>query len=226
MEELRSTEVLDREILEDARKKAYRILKAADDTVKAQAEVWQRKADAAITDIRHKYADRTAKTRGEIMARLPLDKRRARSEKVEGLLKATMEGYFSTLPREKLLFLLKVELLKRFDALGEAKPGALPEVMFRGLSHDEVETILTAVFDERAPSTGIIQTSWALKPADPHFTHAGQFPEIRVDTQAVRITASIDEAANALLEDSRAELVVTLLGPEALDDGEHGVDHD
>ena len=33
MEELQSTDILDREILEDARKKAYRILKTAAETV-------------------------------------------------------------------------------------------------------------------------------------------------------------------------------------------------
>ncbi|MDR3171220.1 MAG: ATPase [Treponema sp.] len=227
MEELRSTEVLDQEILEDARKKAYRILKSADDTVKAQVAVWDQKAEAAIADIREKYAHRTTTTSVEIMARLPLDKRRARSEKIEGLLKSAMKGYLSTLPRAKLLVFLETELRKRFDELQEVAPGSLepdpagdspavlPQVMFRGLSTTEVATILNKVFSREGEAV-----PWTLKPADPHFLDAGQFPEIRIDTRQVRITASIDRTADALLEDKRMELVLALLGPEGLDEGE------
>ncbi|MDR3335097.1 MAG: ATPase [Treponema sp.] len=225
MEELRSTEVLDREILEDARKKAYRILKSADDTVKAQVALWDQKAEAAIADIRQKYAHRTATTSTEIMARLPLDKRRARSEKIEGFLKSAMKGYLSTLPREKLLIFLETELRKRFDELREVAPGSLepdpsgdsvlPQVMLRGLSNTEVATILNKVSSrEGAP--------WTLKPADPRFLGSGQFPEIRIDTRQVRITASIDGTAAALLEDKRMELVLALLGPEGLGEGAPG----
>ena len=48
MEELQSTELLDREILEDARKKAMRILKTCEETIKTQNTGWEKKKlDAA-----------------------------------------------------------------------------------------------------------------------------------------------------------------------------------
>ena len=56
MEELQSTEVLDREILEDARKKALRILKSSEDTVKTHDQEWENKIAENINQIKNKYA--------------------------------------------------------------------------------------------------------------------------------------------------------------------------
>jgi hypothetical protein len=47
MEELTSTEALDREILEDARKKAFKILKNADDSISSSKESWDKKIERA-----------------------------------------------------------------------------------------------------------------------------------------------------------------------------------
>ena len=76
MEELRSTEFLDREILEDARKKAFKILKPADDTIQSQAKVWEKKLKKAITAIQKNYDIRKQKENDEILAKGPLDRRR------------------------------------------------------------------------------------------------------------------------------------------------------
>ena len=58
MEELQSTEVLDREILEDARRKAFRILKTADDTVKSNTAGWEKKTAAALKDLNTRHEER------------------------------------------------------------------------------------------------------------------------------------------------------------------------
>ncbi len=76
MEELKSTDVLDKEILEDARKKANRILRQADETIESKADAWAKQSQAALEEVHRKYEDRISKQRAEITARLPLDKRR------------------------------------------------------------------------------------------------------------------------------------------------------
>ena len=125
MEELRSTEVLDREILEDARKKAYRVLKTADDNLTAQTQDWDKKIQDAVDSIRQTYEDRTRKSTEEILARFPLDKRRLRSETSEAFLTKAMGEFLRSLSREKLLSILEGELSRRLDfcahdwALGE-----------------------------------------------------------------------------------------------------------
>ena len=54
MEELQSTEILEREILEDARKKAMRILKTADDTIRAKTAEWEKKTADAVAELEKK----------------------------------------------------------------------------------------------------------------------------------------------------------------------------
>jgi vacuolar-type H+-ATPase subunit E/Vma4 len=201
MEELQSTEVLDKEILEDARKKAQRILKTADETVASAEASWEKKTQRALSKIRQKYAGRREKTREEIMARLPLDKRRVRSEKVEGLLRSAIDAYLLSLSREKLLSLLTGELAKR---AGEALSPSF-QVAYRALSEPELALILKKVFP---------RAQWAVTPAYSFHKLPGVLPAIVVDTPDVRIIASVDRLAEDMLRDKRAELVTALLGKE------------
>ena len=61
MEELKSTELLDREILEDARKKAHKILNTAGDSLGAQTRDWDEKIRSALASIGKSYAEKTKK---------------------------------------------------------------------------------------------------------------------------------------------------------------------
>jgi vacuolar-type H+-ATPase subunit H len=208
MEELQSTDVLDKEILEDARKKARRILKTADETVAVSGEKWETQTRQALDTIRQTYAQRTQKSREEIMARLPLDKRRIYSEKVETLLHSAMGEYLGGLPREKLLSLLETELRLRAGELPEPGAGSPPvSVGCRALSEAELTALL---------SGSVPETRWILREDFSFHALPGTFPAIVVDAPSVRITASLDALAESLLEDSRAELVAALLGPSAL----------
>ncbi|MDR2021401.1 MAG: ATPase [Treponema sp.] len=209
MEELQSTEVLDREILEDARKKAYRILKTADDTVSASAAAWDKKMKRAVDTVRRKYAARSEKVRQEIMARLPLDKRRARSEYTEGLLQSSMDAFLSALPGDKLLGLLEIELKKRIaeylDSGADNQDGSASwEVRFRGLEEAELRSLLKGL--------GVFSVTMI---QDPLLSLPGKLPGLVIDTSSARISASVYAAAQTLLKDKRAELAEALLGGEA-----------
>ncbi|GHV72901.1 hypothetical protein AGMMS49940_02030 [Spirochaetia bacterium] len=216
MEELRSTEVLDKEILEDARKKARRILKTAEDAIAASAAVWEERIAKDTGELKRNFASRTEKIREELMARLPLDKRRAYSEKVEALLRTAMQDYLGSLSREKLLALLEKELRRCAAGLPEAADqrsdsDASPLLMgYRALTEEELKILV----DRALP--GI---NWTVQGTKDFHKLPGNFPAIIVETPAVRLTASVDALAAALLEDSRAELVSSLLGSAALEGG-------
>lgn len=167
MEELQSTEVLDREILEDARRKAFRVLKAADDTVKTDTLTWEQKTGQAVEDLKRRFEERCGKVSEEIMARLPLDKSRAESEKIESLLRAALDTWYAAQNRGKILGLLELELRRRLDdcpefgtggrdgqdglggqgSAGEAAPAPGPRIraMFYKLSREEGETLLAKI---------------------------------------------------------------------------------
>jgi hypothetical protein len=201
MEELQSTEILDREILEDARKKAYRILKAADETVKANAEAWELKTRETLDALNGKYAGQRKLAAAEIMARLPLDKRRAQTEKIESLLRSAVETWYAGLGREQALSLLKNELVKLLAECDEfAASGEEPRALIRGIERAEAEALLRAALPGR--SCRVEEAPAA----------AGVYPEIMLENSAARITASIAKTVDFLLHEKRVELASSLLG--------------
>ena len=142
MEELKSTEALNREILEDARKKAHEILTSADNSLRSQKQEWDGKLKAALDSVENSYAKRTEKAREEIFARLPLDKRRLRSETSERLLLKAMDDFLGSLSREELLSILEMELDGRLkEWAGKDEEGVFiiindisADVLYSGLS--------------------------------------------------------------------------------------------
>ena len=209
MEELQSTDVLDREILEDARKKAKRILATAEEAIAAGAKSWEKKADRDVEELNSNFAARIEKAREEFMARLPMEKRRAYSEKVEALLVSTMQEFLASLSRGQILALLERELRRCAAGLPESDSGPL-EVGCRSLSREELAGLL-----ERA----LPETEWTFKKNTAFHQLPGNLPAIIVDSPAARLTASVDAFTASLMEDNRAELVAALLGPAALSGG-------
>ncbi|MDR0623221.1 MAG: ATPase [Treponema sp.] len=204
MEELQSTETLDREILEDARKKAYRILKTADDAVKAGAAAWEKKSAEAAAELENRYRARRRRSLAEISARLPLDKQRLWSEYVEKLLDSAAADWFAGLDREQVLALLGKELEKRLAECPEFAAAGTIGVTRRGLEKAEAET---AVKKQLPHARLVFEDSPAGE---------GLYPELTLDIPAVRITASINILVDSLLHDKRAELAAALLGPGGL----------
>jgi vacuolar-type H+-ATPase subunit E/Vma4 len=207
MEEVRSTEVLDKEILEDARKRAYRILKAAEEVLIAQSTEWEKRENAALAELRQKYAVRTEITKNEIMARLPLDKKRMYSKAIESLLQSAMVQYLNTLNREQQLLLLKSELDKQIAFCVETGEFEDDEFALQtgGLVEAEAEAILKDVLP---PGTWTIIAQSEL-PGECHF------PVLVFSTTRVHIKASVERIATDLLQNRRVELITALLGNSA-----------
>jgi vacuolar-type H+-ATPase subunit E/Vma4 len=215
MEELRSTEALDREILEDARKKAAKTLKTADANVESQKKQWEEKTQTSITEIRKAFADNTEKAQQEILARFPLDKRRMRSEISEKILKDAMNGFLQNLNRTNLLLILEQEFEKRLAVCGEADLKNNPMVTFQKMEESEVHTLLRKILDKPEIKGKLRLEDFQIKQdAD----KSAAFPAIALNTNTIRITASVENAAAEMLVDKRAELVVALLGEGALND--------
>jgi len=209
MEELKSTEVLEHEILEDARKKAAKILKTADDTLNQQKRDWDKKLADDLETIRKTYMDRMKKTKEDIFARLPLDKRRLRLKTYEEFLSAAINDFLSGIDRKGLLSVLERELLKRLGAVA-GDPALNAVVSYSGLSLSEVRSILkksSVSYDWKFQEDTIPHSTF-------HIPHSS-LPMIVIDTEAFRLTASVEAAAAALLKDYREELAIALLGPEA-----------
>jgi vacuolar-type H+-ATPase subunit H len=215
MEELQSTEALDREILEDARKKAFKILKSADESAASAKAAWDRKLERTLKEVRENFRDREASERREITARLPMDRQRIRSEKIEGFLNGAMKDFLASLDRGKILGLLERELLGRLAVCHSGENCSIDKndknddkndencsIRYRGLEDGELERILKKA----------LKVSPLSKKTDPLFSIRGAFPALVLDFPDFRVTASVDAAAAQLLLDKRAELAGALLG--------------
>jgi len=214
MEELRTTEVLGNEILEDARKKAHKILKTSDDTLAAQNRDWERKTKRSLDSIRKTFAERTRKTNEEIQARLPLDMRRLRSETYESFLVKAINDFLRTLSREKLLLVLEKELSSRLKvcAVDLARHRAL--VRYSGLSLDEAKAVLEKVTRALEETDFLFKPDWEYR-LD---SVVREFPLIFIETKTFRIIASVKSASKNLLKEKRGELAAALLGEGVLND--------
>ena len=202
MEELQSTEILEREILEDAQKKAQRILKAADDAIKAKSDEWEKKTAALLDELEKKYAEQGRHAAYEIMAILPLDKRRAKAQLIEELLNSAVKHWYARLNRQQVLDLLQRELAKRLAACGlftdpEAKQGI--HVTIHNIERTEAQAILHTVLPGASCTMEDVSS-------------AAVFPELVLETRDIRIHASIGKTVDYFLNEKRAELVEALLG--------------
>jgi len=224
MEELKTTEVLDREILEDARKKAYKILKTADDALAAQKRECEEKISSAIDSARKAYSQREKKTATEIFARLPLDKRRFRSETAEGFLIKAMDDFLRSLSREKLLSVVEAEVSEKINACicdfqsndkadGKAddRNDGKIEVRYSGIELSEAKKILENAFNS---NKSLLNLCAFAPPSDGTLV----LPFIEINTKALKITASVEDAAASLLKEKRSELAAALLGEGVLND--------
>lgn len=205
MEELRSTEALDREIREDARKKADRILRQAEQSAADAEALWRRKLEEDGAALERKHAERTAAMMAETKARLPLDRRRLRAERSERLLRAAMDKTLRALPRDRQLGVLERELAARSAAF----PPGEASVRYSFLNGAELSALLGRVF---GPGFAPASSEEERLPA------AGGLPGLSIAVGRTVVRVSVAAAGEELLREKRAELASALLGMEALDD--------
>jgi len=198
MEEIQSTEIIDREILEDARKKAWRILKTADETVKAQTAEWEKKNSDNLDELYKKYEKRREKTALEIISRLPMEKRRIKAQAIDHLLNNAVHTWYTGLNRDFIINLIKDELAVRLGECCELFCDSC-RVKYKNLSSSEVHFIINGMLKN-------------IKPVMEEVVSREEFPELIVENEYVRVTASVKKAIDFFLQKKRSELTSALVG--------------
>lgn len=121
MEELRSTEILDKEIRSDARKKAERILSKADvDCQMILAEVGDR-VEKAKKEISDKNEKKLAAYEKQKNASLPLEKKRFLVDFIQSAINKATDEFLEQLSEEERLELVLKQLEKSEDVLKSKK---------------------------------------------------------------------------------------------------------
>ncbi|MCL2764201.1 MAG: hypothetical protein FWD40_02820 [Treponema sp.] len=197
MEELQSTEILDREILEDARKKAMRIFKQTEDTMQSDNAQWEKKINESIDKLDIKYNEQKYSETDRRMKRLPVDKHRIKIEKIQNMLDFAAESWYKSLSRDQILKLLSCELEKRFACCNDLFSDRQIHAYYNALDYNEAEELVKKI----SPACLIKKNK-----------NDSAYPSIILETDEVIITSSIEIIIESILSEKRAELTASLLG--------------
>lgn len=125
MEEFRSTEILDKEIQADARKKAEKILAKADVDCALLLEEVSGRIEKAKKELEDKYSLKIAAFEKDQSATLPLEKERFLVSFIQSSIEKAINAYLAKLSDEEKIDLVLKKSVKIEDVLKSKKLNAL-----------------------------------------------------------------------------------------------------
>ena len=196
---MKTSEELEKQILEDARKKAQRILENADkECVSVQAE-WAKKLEEETARMEEDAEREMKALQSELDASLPLDFMRARLGFIEDALRSRLRALFSGFSAQEKAEIIAT-LLKRVEPLFKGKTVT---ALVNGISAEEAGKIVRAVMPEAA-----LQEVKEL-PAE-----MGEGIVLETPDGRIRYRGTFSELQERLLEEHREELKLALLGKD------------
>jgi vacuolar-type H+-ATPase subunit E/Vma4 len=202
MEVLNTGEELGRQILEDARKKASRLLEAADRECAAIRAEGRKASDTEVARLSADRDRRRAALRTEMEAALPLDFLRTRLAFIQDTVVAALRTFLAGLSVDDLAAVIE----RRVRRAAAAFAGRTIVVRRAGIDETRVRALLG-----RAVPGVAIDAVQAISD--------GRGVEIESTDGRVRFRCTTAELESELLEDRREELAVAALGREVLEAG-------
>lgn len=196
MEEIRGTEALEQEILDDARKRAERIVRKAEDDAKSMRAIADKEIEQSLEALRQAYRQKQEKAEQEARSRVPLEKMRLEIQFKAAKLREATETAVSALPSA----LLARWCIAKLERQGELIRVSSTKIMVHGLDADSLRRI-KALFGDQSESSLIEDTSmkWRgiiVEPSD----------------RSYRISITENELLDWLLDEKRGELATALFG--------------
>lgn len=207
MEELRSTDVLDKEIRADGVKKAEKILEKAEETAKnLEAGVEERVAKAE-KDARKRLEDNLSLFENNVSAALPLEKQRYLVSFVHKSVIDGLNDYFETIGKEKRFSVIKTLVERTVGVLGKKQVNAVCV----GFDVKKCEKMLEEVLGKNVLSCKEGQERLLEEEAVEGF----KFKEgilLKAEDGSVSCRLTLDEKIKEILNEKSAELAAALFG--------------
>jgi V/A-type H+-transporting ATPase subunit E len=203
MEELRSTAVLDREIQDDARRKADKILKICESDCQKMAEDVSVRLSVIAADKEAEYKKRLASYIKDSESAIPLEKQRRLVTHIDSSVRNALDGWLSAIGEPKRLFLLSI-LLQKYKPFIRDKKIA---VEYIGHSAEAVRKTVSDIFGD-----GNIETMTELTAQQA--AAAGFFDGMLITAadNSIICRATLGEIRDDLLSDKRQEMAEALFG--------------
>lgn len=205
MEELRSAEILDKEIQDDARKKAEKILRNADlqcDQIMAQVES---RLEEAKKEKEIYFNQKAEQVRKDLDSSMPLEKSRFLVSYISSSIAKGINEYLKTLSSEKR-FELAVSLLNQFSNLVSDRTF---DAAVYGFDPAYVKSTLSSKVKINSCSSVEFAKSGS-EAVDGIEIHEGVI--LLSEDKSVKIRLTLEEVITELIDKYRKELAVTLFG--------------
>lgn len=203
MEELRSTEILDREIQDDARRKAEKILKASEAECRQILDDVNARLARVKAEKEAEFARLLAAYRRDAESVIPLEKQRRLVTFMDSSVQEALDAWFRGIGAAKRLSLYE----RRLERYKPILSGATLAVRFFGYSEREIRDMAVKAFGKDSVAS---VTALDAKSAQAVGCSDGLY--IETTDQAIRCRASLEEIRDELLQGLRQELAETLLG--------------
>ena len=207
MEELRSTDILDKEIQDDARKKAEKILKNADAQGQQILADVETQLESAKKDRESYYSQKAAQFKKDLDSSLPLEKSRFLVSYISSSVASAINDYLKTISQEKRIQLV-LTMLDRFESLTDGKSF---EAAVYGFNLDLAKNELNK--NNKLHISSFLATEFAKTgevAVDGIEIHEGII--LVSDDKVVKIRLTLEELFSELIDKYRNELAVTLFG--------------
>ena len=198
MKEFRSTEILDKEIQEDARRKAEKLLKRADIDGQRIIDETEDRIKEVEAEKKNQYAERIKNYGNNLEASLPLEKERFLVSFQNQTIIDAIKTYISALSEKQREQLVEKLLIQYKPFLDNKKFSA----QYIGYSETTVQTLLEKNFGKKM-ITGIIER----KKTGTDFED-GLY--IETEDKTVMCRATIAELVQSIIDTNRFELANTL----------------
>lgn len=209
MEELRSTEILDKEIEADAQKKADKILADAEREARSVAAAVEGRVKVALEEKAAVYKDKISLLEKNAEAYIPLEKERFLVAFYDGQVSEALNGYFASMGKEGRLSLLENKLEQCIFALKDKK---ISVSYFGGLEEVDAKRVVGKFFEKDIVSYAEIQ----FEKSDEEAVKGNEIHEgIIIKTEekdSVKVRLTMDELIRELKDKYSYELSSTLFG--------------
>ena len=206
MEELRSTEVLDKEIETDARKKAERILAKADSDGKALVADVARRVETLKEEKTAEYQKKTESYQADRDAVVPLEKERFLVSFMESAIVKAIDSYLEALGEEKRIALA----VRRWNAYKAVVASQKVNALVFGFDAARAEAAL-----KKAGVPLVSCTSVAYEKSGDEGIDGLTFKEgiiLETEDTMIRCRLTLSQIVGELETEHRAELAKALFG--------------
>lgn len=210
MQELRSTEILDKEIIEDAQKKVQKILKNSESECRSIMSSVDDKVTKTVEEKEAALISKLESIKTNLNASLPLEKERFQVSFVENLIITKIQDYLKSLSQEKRIQLVleKIKTIKTDDYVDYLLKEKFFTAYVYGFDIKKVEKALNDILGKRLLACQ--PTDFGKLILEDEILEINEGIILESQDKEVRFRMTLTEVVEELLNNNREELAETL----------------